>query len=178
MTDLWRFTSERPPSVFGATRIYTFVAHGSLAATRTLTDGGGDACGYPGRNQPSMGVLRVTMASPEPRRERRTEFRKSGFAKILPMSPKSHFQRKPFENRYRKKMTDLWRFTSERPLSVLGGTRIYTFVSHGSVAASQTLTDGGDDVCGYPHGLHPSLGVLRVATASPGPRRQRKTKFR
>ena len=51
--------------------------------------------------------------------------------------------------------------------SVFGGTRIYTFLSDGSVVASQTLPEGGDDVCGHPELTRTALGVLRVASAPP-----------
>ena len=51
--------------------------------------------------------------------------------------------------------------------SVFGGTRIYTFLSDGSVVASQTLPEGGDDVCGHPELTRTALGVLRVASGSP-----------
>ena len=54
--------------------------------------------------------------------------------------------------------------------SVFGGTRIYTFLSDGSVVASQTRSEGGGDVCDHPELTRTALGVLRVASGPPEPR--------
>ena len=85
------------------------------------------------------------------------EISKSGLVVIFNDRSKIHFQRKPFENRYRKKVTDLWRFTSVWPAIVTGGPPSSTFLSSVAVTAIQTLTSEGDEVPGYSELLSTAL---------------------
>ena len=79
--------SERPPSVFGGTRIYTFASHVSLAAPQTLKKGGDDVCGHAEALQPALGMPRVATGVATAIHERRTEFPGSGFAAISDITP-------------------------------------------------------------------------------------------
>ena len=69
-------------SVFGGTRICTFASPVSLAATRTLINGGDDVCGHTEALQPALGMPRVATGVATAIHERRTEFPGSGFAAI------------------------------------------------------------------------------------------------
>ena len=138
----------------------TFLSGVAVTANQALTSGGDEVRGHRKLSRTPQGVSGGVKVICGRHLDMPTEIYKSGLVGKFPIDRKSIFKGNPFENRSRKKVTDLWRFMSVWPEIHTGGPSIAIFEATASVAASRKLLSGGDDVRGYSKLSRTPQGVL------------------